>query len=81
VSIGLNGAIQRLVVNGEAYDDLSRRATSRKGVAHFTGAPCGSVSPCKNGGVCHPRLSNFVCKCAPRHIGPHCEQRESRHLE
>ncbi|XP_059489147.1 agrin-like isoform X3 [Neocloeon triangulifer] len=76
VTIGLNGAIQRVVVNGEVLDDLVKRANSKRGVSHYSGPPCsGNASPCKNGGVCHPRLNSFLCKCAPSYTGDQCQQR------
>lgn len=34
---GLNGAIQRIVVNGEVWDDLLRKATTVKNVPEYGG--------------------------------------------
>ncbi|KAF4521048.1 hypothetical protein B566_EDAN008120 [Ephemera danica] len=53
ISSGFDGAIQRLVVNGEVYDDLSARSVGRRGVMQYTGPPCGAASdsPCRNGDI------------------------------
>jgi hypothetical protein len=78
ITTGFDGAIQRLAVNGEVYSDLATRMIAKSGVVQYSGSPCGGVSnsPCRNGGICHPRLSQYSCKCPPRYIGVHCEERE-----
>ncbi|CAB3365946.1 Hypothetical predicted protein [Cloeon dipterum] len=76
VTVGLTGAIQRVMVNGEALGDILKRAISKRGVTRFSGRPCDDKDPpCQNGGVCHPRLNDFVCKCAPTFTGNQCQQK------
>ena len=59
VTAGLNGAIQRLVVNGEVWDNLVQRALRHRNVPEYRGPPCGSEWPCQNGGVCTPQRETF----------------------
>ncbi len=70
ITKGLNGAIQRVIVNGNAFNDLVGRAKSFRGVTMYEGPPCndtndldgrGSTGPrqgqkCFNGGQCTPYL-------------------------
>ena len=37
---GLDGAIQRLIVNGNTFDDLMGQAKNSRGVTRYVGAPC-----------------------------------------
>ncbi len=37
---GLDGAIQRLIVNGNTFDDLMGQAKNSRGVSRYVGAPC-----------------------------------------
>lgn len=67
---GLDGAIQRIVVNGMVWDDLSERSTTAK----YTGPPCGPSNPCLNGGTCIAQLNGFVCKCPSRFAGRTCNR-------
>ncbi|KAK8377274.1 hypothetical protein O3P69_013725 [Scylla paramamosain] len=74
VTMGLNGAIQRLLVNSEVYDNLDERATGGRGVRRYRGPPC-QMNPCENGGVCHPFRNRFLCKCLAPYTGKFCEKR------
>lgn len=73
VTIGLNGAIQRLLVNSEVYDNLDERATGGRGVRRYRGPPC-QLNPCENGGVCQPFRNRFLCKCHAAYTGKFCEK-------
>ncbi|XP_069999257.1 agrin isoform X5 [Penaeus vannamei] len=74
VTMGLNGAIQRLLVNSEVLDNLDERARGGRGVRRYRGPPC-LHNPCQNGGVCQPFLSRFLCKCPASFTGKFCEKR------
>ena len=37
---GLDGAIQRLIVNGNTFDDLMGQAKNSRGVTRYSGPPC-----------------------------------------
>ncbi|XP_066971041.1 LOW QUALITY PROTEIN: agrin-like [Macrobrachium rosenbergii] len=73
VVMGLNGAIQRLLVNSEVLDNLDERARGARGVKRYRGPPC-LRNPCHNGGVCQPFLSRFLCKCPATYTGKFCEK-------
>ncbi|XP_049948231.1 agrin-like [Schistocerca serialis cubense] len=73
VSSGLDGAVQRLVVNGQSLENLGE---DRQGVFQWQGPPCGSrdlPSPCLHGGVCQPLLNAYSCRCPPHFTGAHCQ--------
>lgn len=70
VPSGLNGAIQRIVVNGMIWDDLSERSTTSK----YNGPPCGPINPCLNDAVCIAQLNTFVCKCPSKYSGRTCNR-------
>nr|XP_053635121.1 agrin-like [Cherax quadricarinatus] len=74
VTMGLNGAIQRLLVNSEVFDNLDERATGGRGVRRYRGPPC-QLNPCENGGVCQPFRNRFLCKCPAAYTGKFCEKR------
>lgn len=57
---GLNGALQRLVVNGEVWDNLVQRALRLRDVQEFGGPPCQPESPCQNGATCLPQRECHV---------------------
>ncbi|XP_042234513.1 agrin-like isoform X4 [Homarus americanus] len=73
VIMGLNGAIQRLLVNSEVLDNLDERATGGRGVRRYRGPPC-QLNPCENGGVCQPFRNRFLCKCPATYTGKFCEK-------
>jgi hypothetical protein len=58
IMIGLNGAIQRIVVNGEVWDNLVQRAIKHRNVPEYGGPPCGYESPCQNNGLCLPQCNS-----------------------
>ncbi|XP_076065553.1 agrin-like isoform X2 [Oratosquilla oratoria] len=74
ISMGFNGAIQRLIVNSEILDNLGGRAKSGPGVRRYRGPPC-QYNQCLNGGVCQPFLNRFICKCPPIYTGKFCEKK------
>jgi agrin, putative len=63
ISRGLNGAIQRIIVNGEVWDDLVSQALKQHNVGQYSGPPCGYQNPCPNGTLCIPHFQDFECKC------------------
>jgi coxsackievirus/adenovirus receptor len=78
ITRGLNGAIQRLIVNGQTWQNLAERAGSaqQRGISHYDGPPCPispATNPCLNGGICQPMLAAYVCKCPVQYSGHHCE--------
>ncbi|XP_033609084.1 agrin isoform X4 [Cryptotermes secundus] len=80
ITRGLNGAIQRLIVNGHTWQNLAERAGSehQKGISRYDGPPCATspeANPCLNGGICQPMLAMYVCKCPLKYNGKHCENR------
>ena len=78
ILVGLDGAIQRLIINGEAQVNLQRRALSSSQVRDYLGFPCDPrASPqCDNGGTCVPWFRKPVCACPPGFRGKHCRQRD-----
>ena len=62
ISRGLSGAIQRITVNGEVWDDLVSRSLKKHNVIAYEGPPCGSQNPCPNESLCIPYFHNFDCK-------------------
>lgn len=71
---GLDGAVQRIVVNGEIWDDLLFKSIASKNVLEYKGPPCASDNPCTNDGVCIPKLNDYVCKCNNRFTGRRCQK-------
>ncbi|XP_043286401.1 agrin-like isoform X3 [Venturia canescens] len=70
---GLDGAVQRLMVNGKTYQNLAVNVTQHN-TEIYDGLPCPSnENPCHNGGVCLPLLNSYLCKCASSYNGLHCE--------
>jgi hypothetical protein len=81
ITRGLNGAVQRLVVNGHTWQNLAERAASehQKGISRYDGPPCPispDANPCLSGGICQPMLATYVCKCPLKYSGKHCENRK-----
>ena len=94
VVTGLEGALQRLIVNGNAIEDLVEVALDSRGISRYVGLPCDSeysggknelqagsrkVAKCKNGGICTPFFRSYVCKCKADFIGPKCEKSKNFH--
>ena len=89
VVTGLDGALQRLIVNGNAVEDLVEVSEDSRGISRFVGLPCDSdlnsekqsrkVAKCKNGGICTPFFRSYVCKCKADFIGPKCEKSKNFH--
>jgi hypothetical protein len=78
VTRGLDGAIQRLIVNGQTWQNLAERANSehQRRISRYDGPPCPlstDANPCLNGGICQPMLALYVCKCPLKYTGNHCE--------
>jgi hypothetical protein len=81
ITRGLNGAVQRLIVNGHTWQNLAERANAehQRGISRYDGPPCPistDANPCLNGGVCQPMLAMYVCKCPLKYSGNHCENRK-----
>lgn len=77
ILVGLDGALQRLLVNGVVYPRLTEAATEQRGVTTYLGPPC-HPNPCTNGGLCVPLLANFTCRCTVMFAGELCHKSESR---
>ncbi|XP_022236706.1 agrin-like [Limulus polyphemus] len=75
----LIGAIQRIMVNGELWDNLMEKAVDFRGVVPYLGPPC-LENVCKNGGVCVPHLNEFACRCPLTFIGLRCEQSKYKRI-
>jgi len=75
VLIGLDGAIQRVIINGDAIVNLLRRSIDSYNIREYQGAPC-SDSTCDNHGRCVPYFRKPVCACKPGYRGKFCKQRE-----
>ena len=81
--MGLDGAIQRLIVNGDVMDDLVILAKDSRGIKRYVGPPCNDdvddPSPkCQNGGICRPYFRSYVCKCPSNFMGKNCEKGKNR---
>ena len=76
ILIGLDGAIQRLIINGETSVNLQRKSLDSHKIRDYQGAPCRD-NPCDNGGVCVPYFRKPVCSCARGYRGKYCKQRDS----
>ncbi|XP_067139289.1 agrin-like isoform X1 [Centruroides vittatus] len=68
-----DGAIQRLIVNGEVWDDLPSKAIRSVAIRKYRGPPC-EKSLCHHGGVCIPQLNDYICKCPMKYTGKYCEK-------
>ncbi|KAK3849868.1 hypothetical protein Pcinc_043394, partial [Petrolisthes cinctipes] len=73
ILVGLDGALQRLLVNGVVYPRLTEAATEQRGVTTYLGPPC-HPNPCTNGGLCVPLLANFTCRCTVMFAGKLCHK-------
>ncbi|XP_066966425.1 agrin-like [Macrobrachium rosenbergii] len=73
ILVGLDGALQRLLVNGVVYDRLLEAATEQRGVSRYRGPPC-LPNPCFNAAICVPLLNDFFCKCSFMFVGRLCDQ-------
>ena len=76
-SLGLDGAVQAVGINGALITDLMAAAQSSSKITRYIGAPCGG-SPCKNGGRCLPRLTSYVCRCTSSYTGRYCHKKRRR---
>jgi len=88
ISKGLNGAIQRLVINGNSHSDLVGIAKNFRGISKYVGPPCYDTNEiddanslrntnnqkCFNGGQCLPYLRSYICKCPQNFMGTKCEK-------
>ncbi|GFY62708.1 hypothetical protein TNIN_474271, partial [Trichonephila inaurata madagascariensis] len=75
VQIGLDGAIQRIIVNDEIWDDILSFSTGQRNIEHFTGPPC-VPDICKNNGRCIPILEDYRCQCVDGYSGKWCNKSE-----
>lgn len=73
VVTGLNGAIQRLIVNGNAIENLMDHAKDSREISDYEGPPC-DQHKCLNGGQCKPFFRSYVCKCKHEFMGHFCEK-------
>ena len=67
----LNGAIQRIIINGEVMANLWSVSLEKHGVRVYMGAPCHRHT-CDNGGLCVHHFRTAVCRCTPGYSGPKC---------
>eukprot|EP00094_Tigriopus_californicus_P000322 TCALIF_00311-PA protein Name:"Similar to Agrn Agrin (Mus musculus)" AED:0.20 eAED:0.20 QI:0/0.36/0.34/0.86/1/1/23/48/1678 len=70
---GLDGAIQRLIVNGNLMENLMDHVKDSQNIGHYVGPPC-EQTPCQNGGVCRPFYRSYTCKCSGGFVGQNCEK-------
>ena len=76
VVMGLDGAIQRVIINGETTVNLLRKAIDSKNIRDYKGAPCAG-NPCENDGICVPNFRKPVCICRRGFRGKYCKQRDT----
>ena len=76
----MDGALQRIIINGNAIEDLIEVSKNSRGITKYVGTPCDddksqpANAKCMNGGVCTPFFRSYVCKCTKDYIGPKCEK-------
>ena len=75
----MDGALQRIIINGNAIEDLIEVSKNSRGITKYVGPPCDDEksqqnAKCMNGGVCTPFFRSYVCKCTKDYIGPKCEK-------
>ena len=75
----MDGALQRIIINGNAIEDLIEVSKNSRGITKYVGPPCDDDksqqnAKCMNGGVCTPFFRSYVCKCTKDYIGPKCEK-------
>ncbi|GIY34898.1 hypothetical protein CDAR_522181 [Caerostris darwini] len=75
VQVGLDGAVQRMVVNDEVWDDILSFSTGQRNIEHYVGPPC-SPGICKNNGRCIPLLDDYKCQCVDGYSGKWCNKTE-----
>lgn len=80
ILVGLDGALQRLLVNGVVYPRLTEAATEQREVGVYLGPPC-HPNPCSSGGLCVPFLGNFSCRCPIMFAGKLCQKSKSNCLD
>ncbi|XP_054715535.1 agrin-like [Uloborus diversus] len=71
---GLNGAIQKIIMNGEQWDPLTAKAIRAHRVRKYDGTPCLNGT-CLHGGICISELNSFTCRCLSKYSGKRCEKR------
>lgn len=82
VRVGLDGAIQRISVNGDIWDRPLSRALWSHGVRRYRGPPCDSNGTlCLNDGVCVPNLNAPLCRCPLYYWGARCEKSKNFGLD
>lgn len=58
----LNGAIQRLIVNGDHHIGSNLlKSSERASISSYLGPPC-DLNKCEGNGQCVPLLNNYECK-------------------
>ncbi|XP_076059065.1 agrin-like isoform X2 [Oratosquilla oratoria] len=73
ILVGLNGAIQRLVLNNRVMDGMVSSSLEQRGITSFDGPPCADHE-CRNGGICIPDFKEYRCKCPLHFVGRMCEK-------
>ncbi|XP_054715534.1 agrin-like [Uloborus diversus] len=73
VQSGLDGAVQKLIVNDEVWDDLLPRAVRQRNIERYIGPPC-LPELCQNGARCISQLNDFTCQCVDEYVGKYCNQ-------
>ncbi|GFU04717.1 hypothetical protein NPIL_519981 [Nephila pilipes] len=74
ITKGLDGAIQKIFLNGEPWAHFTAKAVRAHGIRNYKGPPC-TPGLCLHGGTCIPRLNNHVCQCLTKYMGKRCEKR------
>ncbi|CAG0888567.1 unnamed protein product [Darwinula stevensoni] len=70
---GLDGAIQRLLVNREEYlEDFGDSSLGDGNISIYQGPPC-HPNPCLNLGQCLPLLGDYKCLCPKEFRGKRCQ--------
>ncbi|GFY48023.1 hypothetical protein TNIN_260231, partial [Trichonephila inaurata madagascariensis] len=74
VAKGFDGAIHKIILNGEPWTHFTAKAVRAHGIRNYKGPPC-APGACLNGGTCIPRLNSHICQCLTKYMGKQCEKR------
>ncbi|KYO31536.1 agrin isoform C [Alligator mississippiensis] len=74
ISTSFDGALQRISIKGIP---VLKKENIRSAIeiSTFRSHPCTQKpNPCRNGGMCNPRLESYECACQRGFSGAHCEE-------